>query len=288
VRAVWRYLRVVLILVLEMALVGAAATFAPRILDLGHVPKGTVRAVVGPVLSAIAALATYGLLVKFVERRPVTELGARRAGPELAAGLALGAALFTVTIGLIALGGGYRVTGVHSATVLVPPLGMAIVSGVVEETMVRGVLFRLLEDLVGSWGALLVSAALFGLGHIGNPNATWFSALAIAVEAGTLLGAAYMATRRLWFAIGVHAAWNYTQGGVFGVAVSGHDFAGWLASEPRGPTWLSGGSFGAEASVVAIVVCGTAALLVLRYALRKGPAMAPAWSASRRERAAAA
>jgi membrane protease YdiL (CAAX protease family) len=230
----------------------------------------------------------YVVLGRFVEQRPPTELAGRKPIAELAVGLAIGAGLFTLTIGLIALGGGYRVVSIASPWNLVPPLGMALVSGVVEELLMRGILFRLLEELLGSWAALGLSAALFGLAHIGNPNATWFGALAIAVEAGTLLGAAYMTTRRLWLAIGIHAAWNWTQGAVFGVAVSGHAMKGWLVGEPRGPAWLSGGEFGAEASVVAMLVCATAAYLLLQRTLRTSPAIAPAWSRGRRERAAAA
>ena len=280
-KTAWRYLRVVLILVLELVAVGLAAGYAARPFAGA---SGLVAAIGGPVASVVAAVGVYLVLVRFVERRPATELGLRHAIWELPFGLLVGAMLFTLTIGVIILAGGYRILSAGSLWLLVPPLGMALVSGVVEELMVRGILFRLLEDLIGSWGALCFSAALFGLAHITNPHATWFGALAIAIEAGTLLGAAYMATRRLWFAIGIHAAWNWTQGAVFGVAVSGHAMQGFLSSMPRGPEWLSGGDFGVEASVVAMLACGTAALLILRAALKLRPVVAPAWSPSRRAR----
>ena len=74
--------------------------------------------------------------------------------------------------------------------------------------------------MAGSFSYLLWTA-LFGALHIMNPGATWFSSVAIAVEAGILLGAAYMLTRQLWLSIGIHAAWNFTQGWVFSVPVSG-------------------------------------------------------------------
>jgi uncharacterized protein len=97
--------------------------------------------------------------------------------------------------------------------------------------------------------ALVISGLVFGLLHVANPNATLLAGLAIAIEAGILLGGVYMLTRRLWLAMGLHLAWNLTQGGVYGVAVSGHAMDGLLESALSGPAWLSGGAFGAEASV---------------------------------------
>jgi hypothetical protein len=88
------------------------------------------------------------------------------------------------------------------------------------------------------------------------------------VEAGILLALAYVVTRRLWFAIGTHAAWNFTQGGIFGLAVSGHGSEGLLIGRTSGPEWLTGGKFGPEASVISIVVCLAASGLLLLRARR--------------------
>jgi len=228
------------------------------------------RAALGTAVGVPLMIAVYVLLVRKLERRPVTELGLERAGRELGLGLALGAALFSLVIGIIALFGGYSVESVGSPLALLPPITMAVSSGVSEEIVTRGVLFRLLEEWLGTWAALAISAALFGLAHLGNPNATVASAVAIAAEAGVLLATAYMVTRRLWLAIGLHAAWNWTQGALFGVAVSGVRVEGWLHGDLHGPDWLSGGAFGAEASVVAVVVGGAAAAVLLWRAGRLG------------------
>jgi membrane protease YdiL (CAAX protease family) len=240
-----------------------------------------MRPAAGVLVGVPALVAAYGLLVRTLERRPVTELAPGGALRELGVGLLLGAALFSLTIGVIALAGGYVVTEVGSPLALVPPLTMAVASGVTEEILARGVVFRLLEEWLGTWMALAISAALFGLAHVANPHATPASAAAIAAEAGVLLATAYMLTRRLWLAIGLHAAWNWTQGAVFGVAVSGVQIRGWLHGELRGPDWLSGGAFGAEASLVAVAVgCGAAVVLLVRsirthgikrFRLRGGP-----------------
>ena len=253
-----------------------------------HLPS-SVRYAIFSALIVPATVAVYVALVRWLERRPVTELAGPGAARELGVGVLAGAGLFATTIGIIALLGGYTVTGTHPASVLLPSLVMAVQSGVTEEVVARGILFRVLEEWLGTWAALAISSALFGLGHIGNPHATVWSAVAIAVEAGTLLAAAYLVTRRLWLAIGLHAAWNFTQGGIFGVAVSGNETEGLLRGEMHGPAWVSGGEFGAEASVVATAVCGAAAVVLIMRVLRGGGrteggrvrgVMGPSWTRS--------
>jgi hypothetical protein len=157
-------------------------------------------------------------------------------------------------------------------------LAIAVVSGTMEETLFRGIVQRHMETMVGTWGSLAFTSALFGALHITNPDATWFSSLAIALEAGILLGAAYLLTRRLWLAIGIHAAWNFTQGWVFSVPVSGGDAPlGLLITRRVGPDWLTGGDFGLEASAVAMVVATLAGLLMLHRAIAKRGLIAPMW-----------
>lgn len=111
-------------------------------------------------------------------------------------------------------------------------LAIAIASAVGEEIVFRGVVFRLLEARLGTTIALVLSAAAFGLLHAGNPGATWGSTLAIACESGVLLGLAYAASRALWLPIGLHFGWNFTEGGVFGAAVSGGQNTGLIVAPP--------------------------------------------------------
>ncbi len=143
-------------------------------------------------------------------------------------------------------------------------------AGTTEELLIRAAAFRILERWLGSWLALCLTAVLFGATHMPNPGATALSTLVIAVGGGLMLCAAYMVTRRIWFAIGIHIAWNFFQGGVFGVATSGVAVAGLLNGSLRGPTYLSGGKFGPEGSIVALIVCAAAAIALLLYASRNG------------------
>ncbi|WP_342250648.1 CPBP family intramembrane glutamic endopeptidase [Sphingomonas sp. OTU376] len=151
--------------------------------------------------------------------------------------------------------------------------GLALQSAVVEELLVRGVILRLLWRTFGPVVAFAASAALFGLGHAFNPGATVMSVVCIALEAGIMLGALYALTGRLWMSIGVHGAWNFTQGYVFGAAVSGGNFGPSLArsiAHTDANVWLSGGGFGPEASLPALLVCTAVGLVALWLAKRAG------------------
>lgn len=233
-----------------------------------------------------AALGIAGLLVltymgyqRWIEQVEDRELALAGALPELGTGLLFGVLLFCTMTGIVALLGGIEVLGVRwQDNALWSMLMIAILSGTFEEILIRGLVQRHMETMVGSWGALAFTSGLFGLLHLGNTDATWWSSFAIAIEAGILLGAAFMLTRRLWLPIGIHAAWNFTQGWLFSVPVSGGEAPlGLLITRRVGPDWLTGGDFGLEASAVAMVVATLAGLFLLWRAIGKGRLIAPMW-----------
>ena len=150
--------------------------------------------------------------------------------------------------------GGYKIGGIgNDWTALAKSLFTFLVVAVGEEVLFRGIVFRLLDQQWGTVVALILSALLFGFVHITNDNATVWSSVAIAVEAGLLLGAAYKWSGNLWLPIGIHWAWNFFQGPVFGFAVSGNDTSSLIKPVIEGSEWLTGGTFGAEASIPAFV-----------------------------------
>ena len=233
----------------------------------------------GALLLAAVVLAAYWAYVRIIERRPVTELSLPRMPRELGAGLLLGAFLFSLTVGTLAALGVYRVTGSNGWAAMLATVPGFILSGVLEEVVMRGIVFRILEQSLGSWIALAISASIFGLLHLLNPGATLLNAGAVMVEAGVLLAAAYMVTGRLWLCIGIHIAWNFTEGGIFSAAVSGGDTKGLLQAKLVGANWLTGGAFGVEGSVVALVICASAGILLVAKAVRKGNIVQPYWLA---------
>ena len=241
---------------------------------------------VGALLLTAVVLGAYWTYVRIMEKRAVTELSGTRAVRELGFGLAFGMLLFCSTVGILAALGIYQVTGNNGWQTMLAVLPASILSGVLEEVLIRGIAFRILEQWLGSWVALGISAVIFGALHLLNPGATLLNAAAISIEAGILLAAAFMLTRRLWLCIGIHVAWNFTQGGVFSVAVSGGQSKGLLQSKMIGPDWLTGGAFGAEASVVALGVCFAAGIVLIVLAINKGNVVPPFWRHSTRSRQA--
>jgi membrane protease YdiL (CAAX protease family) len=232
-------------------------------------------------LQVVPMLGAYLLLVRVVERRRPVELAWRNVLPHGALGFAAGVLLISAVVGVLWLAGSYQVIGTNAnprwaAQLFIGGLGAAIA----EEIITRGVLFRISEEGLGTWGALLISALFFGFGHIANPGATVWSSLAITIEAGLLFGLLFNVTRSLPLCMGLHMGWNFTQGTVWGIPVSGSKDTGWLASTRTGPDWLSGGSFGAEASVVAVVLCSLVTLALLMRA-KRDRSIVPPWFARR-------
>jgi hypothetical protein len=169
-------------------------------------------------------------------------------------------------------------------------LVVGVGAAVVEEILFRGVLLRFLEELVGSWVALLVSAAAFGLIHLDNPNADWWAVTAIGIEAGLGFGVVYLATRSLWWVIGMHFAWNVVQGPLLGLPVSGENAQyvstcalseGWFRSALCGDPWLTGGPFGLEASPLPVGIMALLAVWLLIVLGRNQRMIAPWWTRRR-------
>jgi membrane protease YdiL (CAAX protease family) len=240
-----------------------------------------IKAATHIIALAIAGFAVYTGHVHFIERRTLTELGLTGMGRQFGIGLLVGAGLYAACEGLLMALGIYRIDGLNPLSFLIPAVAMAISSSVFEELLFRGVLYRSVETWFGSWAALVVSAMVFGLSHLANPQATLEGALFIAVEAGILLGAAVMLTRRLWLSIGFHMAWNYTQSAIFSGIVSGNDAEpGWIRSTVKGPDYLTGGNFGVESSVLALVLCTTTGIVMLVMAHRRGLVVPPIWQRS--------
>jgi len=226
--------------------------------------------IVGPLL-AVAMIALYVWVGRRVERRRVTDLARTSAARHVLIGAGIGLMLSAATVGVLALFGAYTITGWGSITGALAVAGTMCAIAVSEEVFFRGVVFRLLQGRWGAGLALGVSAILFGLVHLVNPGASLWGAVAIAIEAGLLLGAAYLATGSLWLAFGLHFGWNVATVGIFGTVTSGAEARDSLVTAvTSGPGWFSGGSFGPEGSVIAIAVCSVTTALLLCVAHRRG------------------
>ncbi|HEX3809233.1 MAG TPA: CPBP family intramembrane glutamic endopeptidase [Rhizomicrobium sp.] len=271
-RGFWRWwpLRLLLFFIVLILLYGGSQTavlFLPP--KLAFVPVATT-AIAAAIAGAAILTIAYRLLTRWTERRAVGELRASGAAMQLFGGALIGFVLFAGVYAVLWACGTVTFHGWSNAGGLGGAFAMSLLAGVGEELIFRGAVYRFFEDGFGTLIALILSGALFGLIHAANPGATVESSAAIALEAGILLGAAYALTRSLWLPIGLHFGWNFTEGGIFGTAVSGNKSHGLIDATLSGPQLLTGGAFGPEASVAAVGVCLVAAVVMLAIAAQRG------------------
>jgi membrane protease YdiL (CAAX protease family) len=227
---------------------------------------------------ALFLVVLYKLVIRHLGEHRRDDLRLQGALRPLAIGLGAGVALFSFIVLVAAVIGVYQLTGEGDARDLLPQLILsAIFPAISEEMFFRGILFRWIEEFGGSWAALLLTSAFFGAAHLANPHASPIAAVGIAFEAGVMLGAAYMLTRSLWLPMGLHAAWNFTQGEVFDIPVSGMPVHGLVVARLQGPPLLTGNGFGLEASLIAITVATIFGIWLLWLAIRRGELMKPRW-----------
>lgn len=224
------------------------------------------------------AMWVYVGFARFIERREPSDLALSPGLKELGIGLLVGAGLYTLgVVVLIVLGYG-RIEEVNPVVVMIPALYQACSAGFLEELLFRGALYRIVEEWLGSWISVVVSSVVFGAVHLMNPDATLTGAIFISIEAGLLLAAAYMLTRRLWLGIGFHIAWNYTQSAVFGGVVSGSIAQpGLFKTVFTGPDLMTGGGFGLEASLIPCLIATTTGVWLAVKAVRAGNVVLPSW-----------
>src|SRR5256885_1650074 len=231
--------------------------------------RGRVSQTAGLPLVRALVFTAYLLGHRFIEGRRPPELAGVVSVKEFFGGLGLGVALFSAVIAVLWILRVYHFQAHGSTAGLGLGALTALFAATIEETLIRGFLFRTLQMFGGTWIALALSSAFFGAAHGFNPGATVTSSIAIALEAGVLLAAAYVLTGSLWFPIGLHAGWNFSEGSLYGLAVSGFTPKNALTlGILSGPRLLTGGSFGPEASIIAVAVCLLAALVLLRRAAK--------------------
>ena len=141
------------------------------------------------VVSSSCALGVYALWWKWTEKRRAVDMPLSRLAADTGIGFCVGILFFVLVTGCIALLGAYRIGSVNwDWKALTESLFTFLVVAVGEEIIFRGIVFRMIDDQWGTLIALIASALIFGFVHITNDNATVWSSVAIAVEAGLLLG----------------------------------------------------------------------------------------------------
>ena len=137
-----------------------------------------------------------------------------------------------------------------------------------EELLSRGYHLQTIASGLNLFWGVIISSAVFGLLHLGNPNATWVSAAGI-FFAGVYLAYGYIRTKQLWLSIGLHIGWNFFEGVGFGFPVSGLDIYALTRIKVHGPELWTGGAFGPEAGLIVLPSLLVGGLLIYLYTLRR-------------------
>jgi len=237
--------------------------FAPQFLAYAHVSGIIIFALEGGL-----SIAGYLLYVRVVEKRHALELSRFRIAL-LPLGILIGLIWFGLLMAMLYASGHYQINGLAFQNRLVSAVIFALGTAIWEEVTFRGLLFRVNEQAFGTWVGVAISAIAFGALHGLNPNASLAASIAIILESGILLAAAYFATRTLWLPIGLHFGWNFAEDFVFGVRISGH------AARPAivegtltGSSLWTGGAYGLESSILAIGLAAILSAVLIAIAIR--------------------
>lgn len=269
------WIAALLIVVVGVILVGEIVMLAyARIFDYA---AGSLTAQGLELFTNAGTLLVLWLWLRFKEKRAFASVGFRSGQPLLTffAGVGIGAGMITLVVAiLVAIGEYHRVptpTGaLGGGEALVPVLLLAAVWAVqasTEETMMRGYLLQTAGLQLPGWLALLLPGLIFSAMHFATEDPQVVAGVNILLFA---LFVSFLALRQgsLWMACGIHMGWNWFQGNVFTLPVSGNVYANGIfhfAPVGAGPPWLAGGDFGPENSVVVTLVWGAAAFIGYRY-----------------------
>ena len=219
----------------------------------------------------------YSIYVRFIEKRPVHEFGLIKSISETAIGFLISLGLVIITLLFILWKGKYVIKDIAPYEFIIHALFIFGFLAFIEELIFRGILFRLFEELIGSWYSFIVIALLFSTAHLLTGEATIYSIMAIAVMDLIQTGA-YILTRRIWLTWGIHWGWNFMQDGILGMPNSGVEFLpSFINPEISGPVWLTGGETGIELSVIGIVLNLIAGIYLLYISVKRNQTLYPFW-----------
>jgi hypothetical protein len=271
-RPVWRFF---LSLVLAFLAYSVAYLLAEEVRDL--IPRAGAWYGFFFLFELLALLGSFKVMTRLFEHKPLGVVGLAFHPcwvKELCVGLGIGGCMMVSVGGVEALLGFARFAPntLPASAELAYGSGLFLVlfiSATNEELIFRGYPFQRLVESLGPTGAIAVSSACFGLAHLGNSHHTWISTINTML-AGVPLSIAYLRTRSLWMPVGMHFTWNYVQGFIFGLPVSGYTFSpALLKVQVHGATWLTGSDYGPEGGLLStVVIVGAGVCLFLSARIR--------------------
>jgi membrane protease YdiL (CAAX protease family) len=278
-RPAWRFW---LSLVVVVFSTGFAGTMAVAVRKTGHAPAELVFRTAWLVFMLLG----FALMLYTLDRIRSHGLGSmglaldRVALRDSFVGTAFGGGMVVASVAVVALAGRVEFHWIGGwprvAVAILAVTYITAVAAMAEEVAFRGYPFQRLVEGIGAPGGILLLSVFFGAIHLGNPHTSLWGFLNT-IEIGAFLAVAYLRTRSLWMPWGIHFGWNLTLGMVLGLPVSGiNDFTVAVQGTAEGPLWLTGGSYGIEASLTGTLIVAASFLVLLRMTPARAPVPTPA------------
>lgn len=234
---------------------------------------------VAEVIQTVLVFLVFVFMVRSAEKSSISKFGISRENSlrDISLGFLSGAGMVSLMVLSLFAFGVYHVNGVRFSADFFIAFILLFFTAFSEEIVFRSYIFRVTEKSWGTLAGVLISSFLFGFAHMINEvggaslGEKALSCLFLSFEAGFPLVACYVMTRKIWMSVGMHWAWNLFEGPVYGLLVSGTTFGvPLLSSNLSGPKYLTGGAFGLEASLSALVTGTGVGLFILYRAAKKG------------------
>ena len=247
-----------------------------EILDVTTINKDFRNLIKGIIASSFVIL-TYILFYRKYEKRKIGEFSSKGLLKNTILGVLIGTTLQGLTILVIYFWGNFQIISVNPFSSIITPFAIAFSVAIFEETLLRGIIFRIVEEKLGSYISLLISAIIFGSVHLINPDSSVISSVCIGIV-GFMFGASYIYSRNLWLPIAIHFSWNFVQSGIFGAITSGNEKTSSLFNTNiSGAELITGGTFGPEGTIQAILFWLLVSTIFMVLITKQNKLIKPYW-----------
>jgi uncharacterized protein len=228
-----------------------------------------IREMIVNYISIGVLLASYYYLFSFYDKRKISELSGKKLIWELPGGFIFGFSVLSLVVLILYLAGYYSISGDVDFSYLLAPFSVLVVAALLEEIVFRLIIYRILEEWIGTYRALLFAAILFSLPHLSNDNVSVLSVFLLLVF-GFTHGIMYTYTKRLWLPFAFHLGWNFAQP-FYGSRLSGiENTDAIIKSEFEGPKIFTGSGFGIEDSIFSILFLLFVGVVFLQLSRKEG------------------
>jgi uncharacterized protein len=231
-----------------------------------------IKEVIQHLVSITTMILLYYLTYKILEKRLISEIRIRKEIKYTILGLLMGIFSITIIIAILYILGYYHVIGINGDFPWSRYLPHVFVAALWEEFVFRGILYRILEEWMGTLWALGISSVIFGVLHLQNDDPNLVSVLS-AISGGLLMSILFAYRKNIWLPAFFHFSWNFTQL-IWGSNLSGNnEIEQFIIAKFNGPAILTGGTIGIENSIFVFIICTGLFVFFLRRSLIDGSFM---------------